>query len=74
VGKSGDKNQMKGDMFRGQYLYTVDSKGRVSIPAKLRKQISPEANDSFVMTKGGAMCIDVYPMDQWNILEDKLKS
>ncbi len=74
MGKSGDKNQMKGNMFRGQHLYTVDSKGRVSIPAKLRKQISPEANDSFVMTKGGAMCIDIYPMDQWNILEDKLKA
>ena len=59
-------------MFRGQFKYSVDSKGRVSIPAKLRKHVSPEANDSFVMTQGTATCIDVYPLDQWSRFEDKL--
>ncbi len=59
-------------MFRGQYTYSVDSKGRLSIPAKLRRQLSPEANDTFVMTQGTANCIDVYPMDQWQQFEQKL--
>ena len=59
-------------MFRGQFTYSVDSKGRLSIPAKLRKQISPECNDTFVMTQGTANCIDVYPMDQWQLFETKL--
>ncbi len=59
-------------MFRGQYTYSVDSKGRLSIPAKLRRQLSPEANDTFVMTQGTAKCIDVYPMDQWQQFEQKL--
>ncbi len=59
-------------MFRGQYTYSVDSKGRLSIPAKLRRQLSPEANDTFVMTQGTANCIDVYPMDQWQHFEQKL--
>jgi len=59
-------------LFRGQYTYSVDSKGRLSIPAKLRRQLSPEANDTFVMTQGTAKCIDVYPMDQWQQFEQKL--
>ena len=60
------------NLFRGQYTYSLDSKGRVSIPAKLRRQLSPEANDSFVMTRGTDKCIDVYPMDQWHQFEQKL--
>lgn len=59
-------------MFRGQFTYSIDGKGRISIPAKLRKHISPEANDSFVMTQGAAQCIDVYPLDQWHQFEEKL--
>ncbi len=59
-------------MFRGQFKYSVDSKGRISIPAKLRKHVSSDANDSFVMTQGTATCIDVYPLDQWSQFEEKL--
>ena len=59
-------------MFRGQFLYSVDSKGRVSIPAKLRRHVAPDANDTFVMTQGTATCIDIYPLDQWNQFEEKL--
>lgn len=59
-------------MFKGQFLYNLDSKGRISIPAKLRKSVAPEANDTFVMTKGLNGCIDVYPADQWQIIEDRL--
>ena len=59
-------------MFRGQFTYSVDSKGRLSIPAKLRKQVSPESNDTFIMTQGTANCIDVYPLDQWQQFETKL--
>jgi MraZ protein len=50
----------------------MDAKGRISIPAKLRKHISPEANDSFVMTQGTSTCIDIYPLDQWVLFEQRL--
>jgi MraZ protein len=59
-------------VFKGQYIYSVDSKGRISIPAKLRKHVSPESNDTFIMTQGTEKCIDIYPLDQWNVLESKL--
>lgn len=59
-------------MFRGQYTYSIDSKGRVSIPVKLRKQLSPESNETFVMKQGINKCIEFYPLDQWQVLEEKL--
>lgn len=55
-------------MFIGSFKYSVDAKGRVSIPAKLRKYVNSDANDSFVLTRGAGNCIDVYPMDQWKEL------
>ncbi|MGE5430452.1 MAG: division/cell wall cluster transcriptional repressor MraZ [Syntrophomonadaceae bacterium] len=57
-------------MFIGSFTYSIDSKSRVSIPAKLRKYVKPEANDTFVMTRGVEQCIVVYPLDQWKELVD----
>jgi MraZ protein len=59
-------------MFRGQYTYSIDSKGRISIPSKLRKHVSSQASDTFVMTKGMGSCIDIYPLDEWQNIEQQL--
>ncbi|MBA4251215.1 MAG: division/cell wall cluster transcriptional repressor MraZ [Chlorobiaceae bacterium] len=59
-------------MFKGQYLHSVDSKGRVSIPAKLKKYFSPEANNIVIMIKGIDKCISVYPKNEWQIIEEQL--
>lgn len=73
MGNCGENGQNAGkNLFRGQFTYSVDSKGRISIPAKLRKHVSPESNDSFIMTQGTASCIDIYPLDQWQQFETKL--
>ncbi len=59
-------------MFRGQFTYSIDSKGRIAIPAKLRKHVAADANDTFVMTRGLSNCIDLYPLDEWQRIEEKL--
>ena len=59
--------------FKGSYAYSVDSKGRINIPAKLRKYVSPEANDTFVITRGYEKCLSVYPLDEWNKLEEAIR-
>jgi MraZ protein len=59
--------------FKGSYAYAVDSKGRINIPAKLRKSVSPDANDTFVVTRGFEQCLFVYPLDEWNILEKSIR-
>ena len=55
-------------MFLGSFKYSVDSKSRISIPAKMRKFVNPEANDAFVLTRGSAKCVVIYPMDYWKEL------
>ncbi len=59
-------------MFKGQYTYSIDAKSRISIPARLRKHISPDANDTIVMTKGLSKCIDLYPLNEWQLIEERL--
>ncbi|MBW7887545.1 MAG: division/cell wall cluster transcriptional repressor MraZ [Bacteroidetes bacterium] len=58
--------------FKGSFTYTVDSKGRINIPAKMRKNLSPEANNSFVITRGFESCIFVYPQDEWMKRENEI--
>ncbi|RJQ64744.1 MAG: division/cell wall cluster transcriptional repressor MraZ [Stygiobacter sp.] len=57
-------------MFIGSFKYSVDAKGRISIPAKFKKVLKPEAKDTFVMTRSTVQCIDVYPYNYW---EEKIK-
>lgn len=59
--------------FKGSYSYSVDSKGRINIPAKLRKYVSPDANDTFVVTRGFEKCLFLYPLDEWNTLEGSIR-
>jgi len=59
--------------FKGSYDYSVDSKGRINIPARLRKYVSPEANDTFVVTRGYERCLFAYPLDEWNKLEQSIR-
>lgn len=57
--------------FKGQETYSIDSKGRVNVPAKMRRSIQPEAGDMFVVTRGVDACVVAYPMDEWRKYEDR---
>ena len=48
-------------MFLGEYLHSVDSKGRLAIPARFRAKIEGGA----VLTRGVDTCLYVYPMATW---------
>ncbi|MBE5963767.1 MAG: division/cell wall cluster transcriptional repressor MraZ [Lachnospira sp.] len=56
-------------MFMGEYNHTVDTKGRVIVPAKLREGLGEE----FVITKGLDGCLFGYPEAEWKNFEEKLK-
>ena len=57
-------------MFFGEYEHTIDAKGRVIIPARLREALG----EQFMITKGLDGCLFVYPMDQWAAFEEKLQA
>jgi MraZ protein len=52
-------------MFIGSFKYSVDAKGRISIPSIYKKYVNDTANETFVMTRGIVQCIDIYPQDFW---------
>src|SRR3989337_2202772 len=51
--------------FKGSYTHSVDEKGRLNLPAKLRKYVSPDNNNTYVATRGFEQCLFVYPVDEW---------
>ena len=55
--------------MKGEYQHTLDTKGRLFIPAKLREQLG----DSFVVTKGLDECLFLYPQKAWDELEQKIR-
>ena len=57
-------------MFMGEYDHSIDTKGRVIIPAKFREQLG----ESFVVTKGLDGCLWVFAADEWDNFSGKLKS
>lgn len=57
-------------MLMGEYNHTIDSKGRVIIPAKFREILG----DEFVVTKGLDNCLFVYPNEEWQKFEEKLQT
>jgi len=60
--------------FKGSDTYSVDAKGRVSIPSKMRRNISAEARSTFVVTRGLEKCLYAYPVDEWKKLETSIQT
>ena len=57
-------------MFFGEYQHNIDPKGRLIMPAKLR----PKLGEKFIITRGLDGCLFGYPMSEWELLQEKLKS
>ncbi len=59
-------------MFYGEYRHTIDKKGRVFIPAKLRDELG----SSFILCRGidGNRCLCVYSEEEWKNLDGKIRS
>ena len=54
-------------MLIGEYRHSLDLKGRVNFPAKLREDLG----DSFIICKGLDNCLYVYRMSEWDKLVEK---
>ena len=55
-------------MLVGEYKHIIDSKKRLSIPARFRKEIGDRA----VLTRGLDNCLFLFPMREWEQLAEKL--
>jgi MraZ protein len=55
-------------MFLGEYEHSVDAKGRIAVPAKYR----PQLETGLVVTRGFERCLQVYPVEAWSALAEKV--
>lgn len=57
----------------GTYECKADVKGRLMVPAPLKKQLNPVMTDGFVIKRAVFQpCLEMYPMDEWNTLMQKM--
>ena len=56
-------------MLIGEYEHTLDAKGRISMPAKLRRDMG----EAFIVTKGLDGCLFAFSQEEWTNFETKLK-
>jgi MraZ protein len=57
-------------MFIGEYNHNLDAKGRLIMPAKFRACLG----DRCITTRGLDHCLFVFPLEEWRILEEKLRN
>ncbi len=55
-------------MFLGEFIHTIDEKGRLAIPARFRADLAI----GLVVTRGIDRCLAIYPMEEWEQLADKV--
>ena len=54
----------------GQYAHTIDAKGRLFIPARLREELG----QTFHVTVGMDHCLSIYSDESWAAFTDKVRS
>jgi MraZ protein len=56
-------------MFLGEYEHTIDSKGRLSIPARFRSEL----DDGLIVTRGLGDYLLVFPPAEWQRFIDDMR-
>ena len=56
-------------MISGEYRYAMDDKGRLMVPASIRKSI---AGNLVVVTRGIDRCLWLFPPEEWKEVSTKL--
>jgi MraZ protein len=61
-------------VFRGRYDHALDSKGRISIPTKIREILNKKYDERLVITNFDH-CLLAFPYEEWNqLVEQKVGS
>ncbi|NJW55435.1 division/cell wall cluster transcriptional repressor MraZ, partial [Salinimicrobium sp. CDJ15-91] len=58
----------------GTYECKVDAKGRLMVPAPMKKQLLPVLDQGFVLKRSiFNPCLELYPMEKWNKEMEKIE-
>ena len=58
--------------LHGEYECKLDAKGRLIIPAALKKQLPKAAKDAFFINRGFEKCCVLYPSNEWETIATEI--
>lgn len=61
-------------MFYGEYIHTIDRKGRLILPARFREISKENEIEKFFVTRGLDKCIFMFSEEEWRNQEQKFKN
>lgn len=61
-------------MFYGEYLHSIDRKGRLILPAKFREIAKSNFIEKFFITRGLDKCLFMFSEEEWRTQEGKFKA
>lgn len=61
-------------MFRGSSNLTLDSKGRLVVPARHRDALLERCDGHVVITADPDQCLLIYPLPEWEVIQQKIQS
>ena len=61
-------------MFFGEYQHSIDRKGRLILPSKLREVCKERYAERFLVTRGLDQCLFLFTEDEWKTQESKFKN
>ena len=61
-------------MFYGEYSHSIDRKGRLILPARIREVCKEYGVEKFFITRGLDKCIFMFSQDEWRSQEQKFKN
>jgi MraZ protein len=61
-------------MFYGEYLHSIDRKGRIILPAKFREVAKGHFIEKFFATRGLDKCLFIFAEEEWRSQENKFKA
>ena len=56
-------------MLIGEYFHTIDTKKRLALPAKFRKELGKKV----IVTRGFENCLVVYQQSEWKLVMEELR-
>lgn len=61
-------------MFYGEYLHSIDRKGRLILPSKFRDVTKANFIEKFFVTRGLDKCLFMFAEEEWRVQESKFKA
>ena len=61
-------------MFYGEYIHSIDRKGRLILPSRFREVAKSNFIEKFFVTRGLDKCLFMFSEEEWRVQEQKFRT